>query len=321
MDVVIIGCGKIAGGYDAGPQSPGIRTHVRAYQNRSDTRLVAVCDSDPVRARNFARKWKVPRCYHDIGLMLKETQPQLVSICVPAPAQETVVKSCLSSKSIRGLWCEKPFGITQTQALRMAGSIRGERIALVVNHQRQNEPGHRQLGQKIRNGKLGEIQQVLAFYTNGVLCNATHWLQLFASWFGPADDVKLLRVHGPRAQSDPTVDAFLRFGKIPIHLLGLEGKHYSEFSLQIWGSKGFVGINRYGLSIEEKRVLSDPDFPGSFQLEEQPAQSATQLNDAMQHTLEHLVKLATRRRWDEAGVASAVEAVRIAENLKKQAHR
>ena len=55
----IIGCGRIAGGYDQMVPTEWSATHAGAYRLCPETELVAVADSDPETLKDFQEKWHV----------------------------------------------------------------------------------------------------------------------------------------------------------------------------------------------------------------------------------------------------------------------
>ncbi len=93
--VAIIGAGAIAG------------AHQQAYAAAGErVQIVAVVDLDIERARSFAEKHNVQASFIDVGTMLAETAPDLVSVCTPPGAHREAVLACLAAGA--WVWCEKP---------------------------------------------------------------------------------------------------------------------------------------------------------------------------------------------------------------------
>ena len=114
-------------------------THIKAYQQLSAARLVAVCDSVrlPVNgvlpgvtgnvsgsgALDLGRKIKVYRALEEV---LADPEVDLVDLCVPTPLHPAQAIAAL--KAGKHVLCEKPLALTSAQArliVRAAQSARG----------------------------------------------------------------------------------------------------------------------------------------------------------------------------------------------------
>ena len=68
--VGIIGCGRIAGGFegDIGRESPC--THIGAYNLNSKTNVTAISDNSKDALLNFSTKWNINNAYLDFEKFL-----------------------------------------------------------------------------------------------------------------------------------------------------------------------------------------------------------------------------------------------------------
>ena len=71
IKVAIIGCGKMAD------------QHAVQIQRISDAVIVAVCDSEPLMARQMAERFNIEMCFTDVQEMLDKTKPDVVHITTP----------------------------------------------------------------------------------------------------------------------------------------------------------------------------------------------------------------------------------------------
>lgn len=72
LRVAIIGTGGIA------------NAHARGYAANTDgAEVVAVCDVEEERARQFAERYSFGTPYSDVATLLREERPDAVSICTP----------------------------------------------------------------------------------------------------------------------------------------------------------------------------------------------------------------------------------------------
>jgi predicted dehydrogenase len=69
----VIGCGKVG------------RIHARALADLAEAELVAVCDAQGERARDFGSQYAA-RAFEDPGTMFAQADVEAVCICTPHPA-------------------------------------------------------------------------------------------------------------------------------------------------------------------------------------------------------------------------------------------
>jgi predicted dehydrogenase len=71
VQVAIVGCGRISD------------LHQMGYRDRTDARIVAVCDTNKSRARKKAKEWGVDRVYTDYQQLLEDKNIDLVELLTP----------------------------------------------------------------------------------------------------------------------------------------------------------------------------------------------------------------------------------------------
>jgi predicted dehydrogenase len=139
---VLIGAGGIAG------------AHVDAVRyNHQAVDLVAVCDIDAGRAREFATTHAIDAAYADVELMLAREQPDLALICTPPGTHCALICAALEA----GAWvlCEKPLcaSLAEMDAIEAAEAKSGCYCSSVF--QWRFGAGGRHLHRLIAAGKLG----------------------------------------------------------------------------------------------------------------------------------------------------------------------
>lgn len=168
LSVAIVGAGNIAGGYDEKKQGTdtGIYTHAGAYAAHGGFELKTVFDTDQGRAESFQRIWKascvVPSIdqvyggYHDV-----------VSICSPDHTHFEIVRNVLAAGCCRTIFVEKPLADDIGQIGELIRLAEKNKIHIVVNFQRRNEPVHRELCELIASGP-GSLLSVTGHYMKGL---------------------------------------------------------------------------------------------------------------------------------------------------------
>ncbi|KAB1654028.1 Gfo/Idh/MocA family oxidoreductase [Pseudoclavibacter chungangensis] len=136
----IVGCGNIAD------------NHVAAYRSIDGVEVVAVCDVDVERARDFAVERGIAHATGSVTDLVALGLDAL-SVCTPHPTHEAVVVEAASA-GVHVL-CEKPIATSAAAARRMIDAAESNGVTLAVVFQRRFWPGSRRVRAAIEDGTLG----------------------------------------------------------------------------------------------------------------------------------------------------------------------
>ena len=318
----IIGCGQIAGGYDEQAGSDeAVRTHAKAYQLQPATALVAVADEDRRRAREFSAHWGNPAVYTDAAQMLASVGPDIVSICTPDDTHADLLELCLDCPSIKAVWCEKPLTTEVDRAEAIVSTYAQRGVVLAVNYQRRWDPEMQRIKRALQRGELGNIQKVVVYYTKGICHNGSHAVDLLLDWFGPPGEMQVLGSHLDFVADDPTVDARLLLGDVPVYLIGADEREYSIFEMYILGTLGRVNVKNFGRETEWFRRQPDPLLEGYQELGSRGIVYVTETARAMAHALQEIVHAIFTRQPVRSNGETALTTLRVCRELASQARR
>lgn len=105
LRVGIIGCGNIS------------HSHTQAYKNNPNVELVACCDINEQRAKDYAKAYGIPNAFGSVDEMLKMKDLDAVSVCVWNNGHNPETLKALRAK--KHVLCEKPLAMNTEQALEM----------------------------------------------------------------------------------------------------------------------------------------------------------------------------------------------------------
>ena len=262
----IIGCGGIAGDYDRGTRKGYVSTHVKAYLLEKRTRLVAVADIDPEKAKDFSRYWKIKNFYGEAPRMLEKEKPEIVSICTPDETHMDILSLCLKYPGIKAVWCEKPIAGPSGSAEDIVKKCTSLGVKLAINYQRRWDERCQKIKQIIESGELGKIQKAVIFYGKGVNRSGSHGIDLFSFWLEDLSKPRVFNSFFDYDKEDLTLDARFECGGVPVYLIGTDERAYSLFEIQIFGTLGRIIVKRGGL-VEFLRAKEDSEFEGHRKLE------------------------------------------------------
>src|SRR5215813_5345403 len=105
LKAAIIGCGKIAD------------SHASQILRIPGAEIVAVCDNEPLMARQLMDRFPVRRGFTDLEELILEAKPDVVHITTPPQGHFTIAKACLE----RGchVYVEKPFSLNEDDTRRL----------------------------------------------------------------------------------------------------------------------------------------------------------------------------------------------------------
>jgi len=305
----VIGCGFI-GAAEPRPGA-GIQSHAAAWIHHPGVELVALCDSDSSRLAGAAVRWKVRNTYTDAARMLRETAPEIVSLCTPDPTHASLLSLVCAAPSVRAVLAEKPLALEVDEAERLVDLAERREIVLAVNYVRRYAPSHRALKRWLDDEPLGGIELVRGTYTRGLKHNGTHWLDLARFLVGEIESVTGSGRVEPDAR-DATIDVALELSTGARGMLhGLEVP-YSLFEIELLGERGRVRVFDGGQRFEVAGVAPSRRFPGFRELIPMVGPNGG-LSDLLMHAASDLVEALATGRSPACTGADAVEALRVAQ--------
>ncbi|WP_421956082.1 Gfo/Idh/MocA family protein [Polaromonas sp.] len=262
LEVLIVGCGNIAGGFDAQrDMADWPLSHAGAYRRNGGFRLAACVEPDPERRARFMTRWSVPTGAAAVQ-ELEHQHFDVISICSPTTLHAGHLEQALALRP-RAIFCEKPLTPSLAASRQWVQACEDQGVALAVNHTRRWAPDARQLRENLQSGAWGAVRSVIGHYNKGILNNGSHLLDLLLWLLGP---LEVDWVGSPVADfwaDDPTIPAVLRTSEgIPVHLSAAHAGDYALFELQIITARGTVAMEDGGLHWRLREAAPSPYFPG-----------------------------------------------------------
>ncbi|WP_248910646.1 Gfo/Idh/MocA family protein [Halocatena marina] len=153
--------------------------HAPGYRDDDRCEIVSCADLVRENAEAFAQEFDIDTnlIFEDYNEMLREIEPDIVSVCTPVPTHAPIVLDCIRSGILKAIHCEKPMATTWEDARRMAQEAAKNSIQLTFNHQRRFVSDWREPKERIENGEIGELQR-LEVSCGELLDNGTHYIDL-----------------------------------------------------------------------------------------------------------------------------------------------
>ena len=264
LSVLIVGCGNIAGGFDAA-RAPNAApfTHAGAFRRHGRYRLSACVDPDEARCREFMRHWGIASGHSSMDDVVESgSRFDVVSVCSPTGCHANDVRAALRLQP-RVIFCEKPVAPSATTTAELVQACEEAGVLLAINHTRRWDPEITRIRSELVSGVWGPVRTVVGFYNKGVLNNGSHMIDLLHHLLGPVSVVATETPVWDGLPDDPSVPAVLSgLNGLPIHLACGDASDFALFEVQIVMKGGMLTMEEGGLAWRVRRTIESPHFLG-----------------------------------------------------------
>lgn len=277
--VGLVGCGQIA---DA---------HLQQIRRIPWADPVAVCDLEPLLARQAAERFEIAGQYTCLSRMIEESRPDVVHITTPVDSHRPLSNELLNAGV--HVYVEKPFTVDADEARDVMGTAKKNERFVCLGHDQLYDPVWLDCCRRIEQGTIGDVQHVesvLGYPLHGpfgaqVIANPDHWVRrLPGGLFQNTISHPLYRITEFLPDEDPEIQAtwFSRFRQIPfptelrVHLRGEEVTGNLLFTsstkpchrlTRIYGTEGMLEVDLNSNLIRQDRANR---YPGALSRIEVP---------------------------------------------------
>jgi predicted dehydrogenase len=171
IKAAIVGCGKMAD------------QHAIQIRKIRDASLVAVCDAEPLMARQIAERFNVPAWFTDVDEMLASTRPDVVHITTPPQSHLPLGKKCVEAGV--SAYVEKPFTLNTADAVELIELAQQKGVKVTAGHNGQFTHAMKQMRRLIADGFVGDrvvnMESLYCYgfgdpaYAKALLGDRDHW--------------------------------------------------------------------------------------------------------------------------------------------------
>jgi predicted dehydrogenase len=261
VNVVLIGCGRIAG-YNDNPENlnkVSFISHARAVRENDFFNLVACIDVELEKAKHLAKLYSVSVWSDNLESVLNSHKVDIVTVCTPDQTHYEVVTQVLNTRSRPSLiFLEKPACLNNIELDQMKQLAEKRGVRIIVNHSRRFSSQFRVFKKLILDGEFGDLVKVRGINYGGFLHNGVHFVDTLEYLFNES------LVFNEIIESVPSTtkndyDGFIQFNLeqsgIPVRLDFIQEIYYQLFEFDFWFTKSRVRIEDFGnrIIIERKK--------------------------------------------------------------------
>ena len=142
MNVALIGCGFFA------------QNQLRAWRAIEGVKVVALCDTDPVKLNATGEEFSIKRQYTNAAEMFQDGGFETVDIATTVSSHRVLVEMA-ASKKIHVI-CQKPFAENIADARAMVSAVEATGKTLMVHENFRWQSAVRIVIEEVRNGTIGD---------------------------------------------------------------------------------------------------------------------------------------------------------------------
>lgn len=316
---VVIGCGNIGADESKYNKKVSPGTHAGAYNENDEIDLVAMMDVDQKSIVNAKKSFPSIKYYKDLHLMLKENNPDIVSIATPSKYHFQNVLE-VAKYNVPIILCEKPIAYSIAEAKKMVSVCKKNSSQLFINHQRHFDPILNKWAKKVRAGLLGKLYQGNIYYYNGLFNNGTHAIDLMRMFLG--DPIAIFAKENKATSNkkdDPNIDGLLFFkDDLKVSLQSLS-ENYGYFAIRMYGEKGMINITNLGFEVQYRKKIGNKNFKGFFELSSQIIKEGSP-RSMFPYSAKHIVSFLRGKEKPISTGEDGLNVLKILETLKSSAN-
>jgi predicted dehydrogenase len=320
LNALIVGCGNIAGRFDAARQvsTASPLTHAGAYALDGRIRVAACVEPDKGRRDDFLERWRVPVGYGSIDEVARYGERfDVISICSPTRSHEHDISAALKLGP-QLIFCEKPVSTTAVATEQMVRTCKDAGVQLAVNYTRRWDPSVADLREGIAKGRWGQLRSVVGLYNKGLLNNGSHMLDLLGLLLG---SLRVAHVGSPVddfSPDDPSLPAWLEaVGNVPVHIACGHAKDFALFELQFTFAEALVSMEEGGMYWRERKAVPSALFAG-YRVPSEGQRRAGDYPQAMLRSIDNIVGAVRHGQPLASNGDSALVAQRLCEEIRSR---
>jgi len=173
LRAAIVGCGKIAD------------SHAAQMQRIRGCEIVAVCDREPLMARQLKERFRIGAFYSDLATLLGDCHPDVVHITTPPEGHLSLAKRCLDAGC--HVYVEKPFTLNAADARELIAYAENRGLKITAGHDDQFTHVARRMRALVQEGFLGgppvHMESYYCYemgdtgYAGALLGDKRHWVR------------------------------------------------------------------------------------------------------------------------------------------------
>lgn len=315
LTATVIGLGKIGLGYDYHlDNAKCILTHCAGFAEHKNYQLMAAVDPDYEKRQLFTKKYHAP-AYETVKEMLTHHHPDVISLAVPTDYHYSSFCDAIIAKP-KAIICEKPIAPSLKEAQAMFEMAKQNNCSLLVNYIRRFDSGVISLRKAIHNHAIGDVYKIIVTYSNGILNNGSHYIDLLQFLFGNISQIKIIK-KGSLHLLDPEPDVYCQIGSKDVYFLASRNEYetFVYHDITFIGTEGIIKYQNGGEVIIQQNKTVDKVFSSVSTLSDEIQLIPNEMYKYQWHVCDHLYRHLSDGHELNSNGQTALETLSVVENI------
>ena len=256
----VVGLGRVGIGYDINlSKQQFVLSHARSLEVCPETKLIAGVDNSDDRINQFKEIYKVP-AFKSISDFLGDVRPDLIVISTPTLTLTDIANEILDTYMPSGILIEKPISQNLDSVINLVERCEDSGTKLFVNYTRRSSPVFKEIRNRIFDGTFQGPFIGSAWYTNGILNNGSHLLNILEYFFGDVQTYSQVRKIADR-ENDCDLQVTVTFRDCEVVLRPLPIENFSQFKIELFGVNGVLTLETGFKGFTWTNAQNDEVFP------------------------------------------------------------
>lgn len=307
----VIGLGNIGYQSELDPIRVKPASHCSSYIAHPESELCAIFDQDSAKTELAFNNIKNARKCYNID-EIKEMSLDIISVATNLESHFDIVVSLAGSCKL--ILCEKPIAENYERAMRMVDLCDKKNTILLINYHRRFDPLIINCKNRIESD-LGRINSVSSYYTNGILHNGSHMINLLLYFFGNFENIKSKYSFNSCLDGDFNADILFNAGNVSCSMQSLEVKHMNIFDVRFFCEKGIANLTQFSKRLEITKRRDCTLFSGYYEPNYDDREVIHNLGSSVYSSIDYAIS-SLKRGFDSCDSArGAAETIRIINNI------
>lgn len=319
---IVIGAGKIGVLLEKEKNRPKPATYAEAFYKNPRIELLAIVDINKNNLKLAETLFPEIQTYTNAEECINIKKPDIIAIASSTSSHLRILEIAKKSEC-KLVICEKPLSDTISSAKKMLGLIKSKKTIVVINHQRRFFSLFKKAKQKVKAGHIGDIQQVTAYYSNGLFNNGTHVIDTLrflldsepVSVFGIQN-----KVNKKCPEGDMNVDGFIHFKNgTNVAIQSFLNEEYDIHEIKIFGTKGALFIKKYGYIFEWCKIRKSTIFDHINELDYDVVSREEKYESMIKGVVDHGLDCLVSKVNNQSSVDDAYKTLKVLAALSESA--
>jgi len=259
--VLIIGLGNIGLNYDFNIKSKKfIFSHTKAFKIHPYFEIVAGVDPDSKSRKKFLSLQPTAVVFNSIDEIPNGFLFDIIVISTPVHLHFKCIKKSIKLNP-RLILLEKPISPQYSHDIAIYNLLKRKKIPCSVNYIRRADPGFKKLRYAIKKNKFGKLKAGSCYYSNGLLNNGSHYIDLLNFLLTPGSFLISHKNFSSTEKGGDKISLFtLKYKNAPITFIPVNSKNYGIGEIDLLFTNKRLKISDFGEKVDFFTTKTDPYF-------------------------------------------------------------